>query len=93
MNKDLLYSMGHYTQYFIITYKRKESEKEQIHVLQNHCSVYLNLTQHCNSTVFQVEKIKQKKKITELCFLPLDLPSCERNGGRLRRHFQGKNIL
>ena len=26
-NKDLLYSTGNYTQYFVITYKGKESEK------------------------------------------------------------------
>ena len=29
-NKDLLYSTGNYTQYFVITYKGKESEKEYI---------------------------------------------------------------
>ena len=28
-NKDLLYSTGNYTEYFVITYKGKESEKEQ----------------------------------------------------------------
>ena len=28
MDKDLLYSTRNYTQYFIITYKGKESEKE-----------------------------------------------------------------
>ena len=27
-SKDLLYSTGNYTQYFVITYKGKESEKE-----------------------------------------------------------------
>ena len=27
-SKDLLYSMGKYTQYFVITYKGKESEKQ-----------------------------------------------------------------
>ena len=27
-NKDLLYSTGNYTQYLIITYNRKETEKE-----------------------------------------------------------------
>ena len=27
-NKDLLYSTGNYTQYFVKTYKGKESEKE-----------------------------------------------------------------
>ena len=30
-NKDLLYSAGNYTQYFVITYKGKEPEKEQIY--------------------------------------------------------------
>ena len=28
---DLLYSTGNYTQYFVITYKGKESEKEYIY--------------------------------------------------------------
>ena len=27
-NQDLLYSTGNYTQYFVITYKGKESEKD-----------------------------------------------------------------
>ena len=31
-NKDLLYSTGNYTQYFVITYKRKESEKKYIYI-------------------------------------------------------------
>ena len=30
-NKDLLYSTGNYTQYFVITYKGKESEKEYMY--------------------------------------------------------------
>ena len=30
-NKDLLYSTGNNTKYFVITYKIKESEKECIH--------------------------------------------------------------
>ena len=30
-NKDLVYSTGNYTQYFVITYKEKESEKEHIY--------------------------------------------------------------
>ena len=29
MNKDLLYSTGNYTQYLVITYKGKESEKKK----------------------------------------------------------------
>ena len=31
-NKDLLYSTGNYTQYFVITYKGKEPEKEYTYV-------------------------------------------------------------
>ena len=31
INKDLLYSTGYYTQYFVITYKGKESGKEYIY--------------------------------------------------------------
>ena len=30
-NKVLLYSTGNYTQYFLINYQGKESEKKQIH--------------------------------------------------------------
>ena len=32
MNKDLLYSIGNYTQYFVITCKGKESEKKYMYV-------------------------------------------------------------
>ena len=31
-NKDLLYSTGNYTQYFVITYMGRESEEEYIYV-------------------------------------------------------------
>ena len=31
-NKGLLYSTGNYIQYFVITYKGKESEKEQLQI-------------------------------------------------------------
>ena len=31
VNKDLLYSTGNYTQYFLITYKGKKSEKEYVY--------------------------------------------------------------
>ena len=31
-NRDLLYSAGNYTQYFVITYKETESEKEHIYM-------------------------------------------------------------
>ena len=43
-NKDLLYSTGNYTQYFVITYKGKESEKEYIYISLNYCAVHLKLT-------------------------------------------------
>ena len=41
---DLMYSTGNSTQYFLITYMGKESEKEWIYVyvLLNHFVVYLN---------------------------------------------------
>ena len=32
ITKNLLYSTENYTQYFVLTYKGKEFEKEQIHV-------------------------------------------------------------
>ena len=38
-NKDLLYNTENYTQYFIMTYKGKESEKEYIYVYLNHFAV------------------------------------------------------
>ena len=34
-NKDLLYSTGNYTQYFVITYKGKESEKNRYRCMYN----------------------------------------------------------
>ena len=37
-NRDLLYSRGNYTQYFIITYKGKGSEKEYIYI---HTYIYM----------------------------------------------------
>ena len=52
-NKDLVYSTGNYTQYFLITNMRKEFEKEYIYVKQNHSATDLKLTQHCKLTMFQ----------------------------------------
>ena len=54
-NKDLLYSTGNSTQYSVITYMGKESEKELIYVYVylNHFAVYPKLTQHCTSTIIQ----------------------------------------
>ena len=36
-SKDLLYSIGNYTQYFIITCKEKESEKEHKCITESLC--------------------------------------------------------
>ena len=43
------------TQYSVITYMRKESEKEWIYVyvLLNHFAVYLKITQYCESIILQ----------------------------------------
>ena len=48
--------MGNYTQYFVITYKKKESEKEYIYIKLNRYAVHLKLTQDCKSTMFQFKK-------------------------------------
>ena len=46
INKGLLYSTGNSTQYSVINYLAKESEKEQVYVYVylNHFAVYLILT-------------------------------------------------
>ena len=41
-NKDLLYSTGTYTQYLVITYNGKESEKEHVYVYI-HTHIYKDL--------------------------------------------------
>ena len=67
MKKQLLYSTGNYTQYLVITYNGKESEKEYIYYIiyiklnlniciyikMNHSPVYLKLAQHCELTILQ----------------------------------------
>ena len=45
MSKDLLYSTGNYNQYFVITYKRNESEKEYIYMC-----VYIYIYTHTHTT-------------------------------------------
>ena len=52
---DLLYSTGNSTQYSVITYMGKESEKERIclYVQLNHCAIQQKLTQHYISTMLQ----------------------------------------
>ena len=56
-----MYGTSNYTQYLIITYNGKESEKEDIYiyiyVLLNHFAVYLKLAQHCKLTIFQFLKV------------------------------------
>ena len=55
--------MGNYTQYFVITYKKKESEKEYIYIYKklNRYAVHLKLTQDCKSTMFQFKKFFEKR--------------------------------
>ena len=47
-NKNFIYSTGNYSQYLVITYNGRESEKEyiyiQIYVQLNRFAVYLELT-------------------------------------------------
>ena len=43
-NKDLLYSTGNYTQYFVINYKRKESEKNMYKTESLCCTPETNTT-------------------------------------------------
>ena len=63
-NKDLLYSTENYTQYLVITYNGKESEKEYInniyiyththtYIYLNHFAVHLKLTKLCKLTILQ----------------------------------------
>ena len=44
---------GKATQYSVITYLGKESEKECIYVQLNHFALYLKVTQYFKSAVFQ----------------------------------------
>ena len=60
INKDLLYSTGNYTQYFVITSKEKESEKEYMHMHTYthiyHFAVYLKIMQYFTLTILQFQK-------------------------------------
>ena len=69
---DLLSSTGNYTQYLVITYNGKESEKEYICIymcvcvcvcvcIANHFAVHLKLT-HCKLTILQFKKANKKQK-------------------------------
>ena len=66
-NKDLLYCTRNYTEYSVITCKRKELEEECVCVCVCVCArvcvcvcvyliqfaIHLKLTQHCKSTILQ----------------------------------------
>ena len=60
---DLLYSMENSTQYSIIIYLGKESEREWMreHVKLNHFFVQQKLSQHCESTIFHLNFTKRKR--------------------------------
>ena len=58
-----MYSTGNSTQYSVITYMQKESEKELGYVCVcvnklNHFAVYLKLTQYYKSSIFWKKKDK-----------------------------------
>ena len=61
--EDLLYSTGNVTQYSVMIYMGKESEKEWtcVHVQLNHFVVQQKLSQQCKSTILQ-KKFKNWKK-------------------------------
>ena len=47
--------MGNSTQYFVVTYEGKESEKEYVYFIYiklNPFAVHLKLTQHFKSTIY-----------------------------------------
>ena len=55
---DLLYSMGNYIQFLVITYMGKESGKEYINILLNLFAIYLKLMPHCKSPRLQFKNFK-----------------------------------
>ena len=54
-NRDLPYITGNSTQYSVMIYMGKESEKEGmcVYVQLNHSVVQQQLSQHCKSTILQ----------------------------------------
>ena len=70
-NKDLLYSKEKYTQQFVITYKRKESEKEDMYVC---ITESLCCTPETNTTLKKKHIMKRGKnqknwKAVAFCFI------------------------
>ena len=63
VNKDL-YSTGNYTQFLVITYNGKESEKEYIYTcITESLSVHWKLTKLCKSAIFQFfKRLKKRNK-------------------------------
>ena len=62
INKGLLYNTGSYTQYFVVTYKGKDSEKTILTHISESFVVYLKLTKDCKSIIFQKKKPKPAQK-------------------------------
>ena len=65
-NKEIQYTMGNYTQYFVITYKGKEYEKESKSLS---CTAG---TKHCKYSISQFSSVTQS--CPTLCD-PMDCPS------------------
>ena len=57
MNKDLLYSTGNYTQYFVITYNGKENEKEY-----TYSHTYIHTHTHTHTHTFKLNHFVEHLK-------------------------------
>ena len=53
-HKDLMYSTGHYTQYFIISYKGRESEE----YIYTHTHIYIQIHTHTHTHTHTRTKVK-----------------------------------
>ena len=69
--------MGNSTQFSVITYTRKHSEKGWTYVYAqlNRCAVYLKLTQHCNYTPIMCASL-----VTQSCPILCDTLDCSPPG-------------
>ena len=76
-NKDLLYSTGNYTQYLVISYNRKESEREYyIRIYLNHFAVHWKLTQYCKSTVLLIKNSFNNMIVCYILVIIFYIPDC-----------------
>ena len=56
INKNILYNTGKSTEYSVMAYMEKKSEKEEwayVYIPLVHFAIYLKLTQHCKSITCQ----------------------------------------